>query len=280
MNKILSFLTLLSAAAMTSSCLTPYSIDGTSEVSNLDSRMIKLSVIKNNELKDIDSAEVVHGKFGFDGTTDSVCLAIMNMEMGNALPLILEKGTISVRIGKQGIKFGGTPSNDLMYGFISKQDSLFQRMSDLDHEYNLAFMDGEDMNEVIPRLQRSSKLINASLDSLYTTSVTENFDNILGPSFFFVATQRYSAPQMTPWVVSIMSKASDSFKSNPIVRQYVDMANKIQNELNGLSTPAPLPTADSTEAVDEPKAPTPNELAAPAKNNATQDTSQVNKGTE
>ena len=284
MNRILSFLTLLSVAAMTTSCLTSYSIDGTSEVSSLDSKMIRLSVIKNNEFKDIDSAEVVHGKFMFDGTTDSVCLAIMEMEMGNALPLILEKGTINVRIGKQGIFFGGTPSNDLMYGFVSKQDSLFQCISDLDHQYNLAFMDGEDMYEVIPRLQRSNKMIMASLDSLYTISVTENFDNILGPSFFFVATQRYQYPQMDPWVVSIMSKASESFKNNPIVRNYVDAANRIQNELNGLNTPASLSTIDNSTVEDEPKAPTPNEMAAPAKtpdkNSTQQDTSLVNKGKE
>ena len=65
---------------------------------------------------------------------------------------------------------------------------------------------------------------------------------------------------MSPWVMEIMSKATDKFKNNPDVRRYIETAEKIQNQQNGLETPAPMPE----QATDTPQPPTPNDMAAPA----------------
>ena len=269
MNKYLSFFTVMSVLMSMTSCVKSYSIDGSSDISGLDSRMMYLKTVKNNELKDLDSTEVVHGKFGFTGTTDSVRMAYLVVSEAYTLPLVLEDGDINVRINKARTEWGGTPLNDRLYRFMKSLDSLNLQLQDLEHEYNIAFMDGEDMNEVIPRLSRANQLINMSIDTLVTQSIADNFDNILGPGLFMIVTQQQRYPEMSPWVVEIMSKATDAFKNDPYVRQYLDNAKYIQNVQNGLEAPpaaaqaanAPAPAASQPA----PTPPTPNEMAAPAK---------------
>ena len=274
MNKYLSFFTVMSVLMSMTSCVKSYSIDGSSDISGLDSRMMYLKTVKNNELKDLDSTEVVHGKFGFTGTTDSVRMAYLVVSEAYTLPLVLEDGDISVRINKARTEWGGTPLNDRLYRFMKSLDSLNLQLQDLEHEYNIAFMDGEDMNEVIPRLSRANQLINMSIDTLVTQSIADNFDNILGPCLFMIVTQQQRYPEMSPWVVEIMSKATDAFKNDPYVREYLDNAKYIQNVQNGLEAPPAAAQAANAPAANAPAPaasqpaptpPTPNEMAAPAK---------------
>ena len=265
MNKIVSIFTIVSALMSLASCGVSYNIEGASDISGLDSRMMYLKTRINSEYKAIDSTEVVHGKFGFSGSTDSVRIAFLVVNEGNVpLPLVLEKGDITVSLNKTRSEWGGTPLNDKLYRFVKTLDSLNVQLQDLEHEYTLAFMDGEDMNEVIPRLSRANQEINMRIDTLVTHSISENFDNILGPGIFMLVTQMQQFPQMSPWVVEIMSKATDNFKNDPYVKEYLQAADYIQNVQNGLVSE---PSATSTDAPAEqaaPVAPTPNEMAAPA----------------
>ena len=79
---------------------------------------------------------------------------------------------------------------------------------------------------------------------------------------FMLVTQAQQIPQMSPWVVEIMSKASDSFKNDPYVKEYLDAANYIQNVQNGLEAAPGATSAPAPEV--QPVAPTPNEMAAPS----------------
>lgn len=279
MNRLLSFILVLSAVVSLSSCGISYNIEGSSDIIGLDSRMMYLKTYMDNDLKDLDSTEVVHGKFAFAGSTDSVRFAYLTVTNANMpLPLVLETGDIKVSLNKGRNEWGGTPLNDKLYKFVKSLDSLKIQLQELEHEYTLAFMDGEDMNEVIPRLSRSNQEINMRIDTLVTQSIIENFDNILGPGIFMLFTQQtLQYPQMLPWVVDIMSKATDNFKSDSYVRWFLDKAKYIQDVQNGLETPAdaaPAQTAPSqgapaADAQQTPQPPTPNELAAPASSDST-----------
>lgn len=271
MNNKLSLLTLLALVAGLSSCMNSYNIEGAADHPALDNSKVYLRIVKNDEIKEVDSTEVVHGKFGFSGSTDSTRVAYLVSD-GFIIPLVLEGGDIMVKVSKDRKTWGGTDLNDKLYKFFASHDSLSMQLDDLEHEYTLAFMDGLDMrNDVIPRLSKRHQVIVASMDSLFTESVTENFDNILGPFFFMFYAQNQRFPEMNPWVVDIMSKATEKFKQDPEVRRYIEEAQHIQNQANGLEDPAPV-------ALPEP--PTPNEMAAPAdaKSQDAADTAQVAKG--
>ena len=78
------------------SCANTYNIQGSSNVSNLDGRMLYLKVVADNDFKKLDSCDVVHGQFHFAGTFDSVRMASIFMDDESVLPLVLERDRKSV----------------------------------------------------------------------------------------------------------------------------------------------------------------------------------------
>jgi hypothetical protein len=89
MNRIFyAFIALMALA----SCANSYDISGTSNVSTLDGRMLYLKILENNDFKNVDSCDVVHGQFHFQGSVDSMKMANIFMDDDPVLPLVLERG--------------------------------------------------------------------------------------------------------------------------------------------------------------------------------------------
>ena len=94
MNKILYSVVVLAALASCAEQYTEsYNIQGSSSVSVLDGSKLYLKALMDDEMKDIDSCEVVHGGFGFIGRLDTTRLAMLSIRDGN-MPLVIEKGDI------------------------------------------------------------------------------------------------------------------------------------------------------------------------------------------
>ena len=210
MNKALY--ALISLLAFTS-CLNNYNVQGTSNLSSLDGHMLYLKVMKNNRFKNVDSCEVVHGQFHFSGNADSVRMANIFMDDESVMPLVLERGDITVR---------------------NQYNQLKGRQSELVHRHDQAIMDGKDMVAVTSELNAEAMKISQEEDSLVTSFVTENFDNVLGPGVFFMVTNTTMYPQLIPWIEDIMSKATDHFKNDPYVKDYYEKAQENQAIMNGM----------------------------------------------
>lgn len=262
MNKIIyAILTVMTCA----SCSKSFNIQGTSNISTLDGRMLYLKALKNGELKNIDSCEVVHGQFKFSGATDSTSMATIFMDDESVMPVVIEEGNINIQLNTTKQSCSGTDLNDKLFAFIEKYNSLQSQYSDLSHRENQAIMDGQDMDEVYQKLTADAERIAREEDKLITGFICDNFDNVLGPGVFMMVTQGFQFPQLTPWIEDIMSKATDTFKNDSYVKDYMDAAQRNQNIMNGMETPAiqpqaPLAPADS----DAPAPPTPAEMALPA----------------
>ena len=109
MNKVLyTFVTLL---ALTS-CASSFDIQGTSNISTLDGRKLYLKVLSNNEFKNLDSCDVVHGQFGFAGSVDTVRMANFLMDDESVMPIVLESGNIHIKVDNAQQEGSGTPLND------------------------------------------------------------------------------------------------------------------------------------------------------------------------
>ena len=121
MNKILyALLTLI----VCTSCVDSYNIQGSSNVSTLDGRMLYLKVLKNNDFVNIDSCDVVHGQFHFAGNIDSVRMANIFMDDESVLPLVLESGDITIKIDNTQQTVSGTPLNDKLFKFFNRYNQL------------------------------------------------------------------------------------------------------------------------------------------------------------
>lgn len=266
MNKIFYAITSLMALA---SCASSYDISGTSNVSTLDGRMLYLKILKDNEFKSVDSCDVVHGQFRFKGNTDSVKMANIFMDDDPVLPIVLESGTIQVKLDDAQQVVSGTPLNDKLFAFFKKYQQLQNQQRELVHKHDQAIMDGKDMGAVTLQLSQESQSLSQQEDKLITSFVTDNFDNVLGPGVFFLVTMGNQYPMLSPWIEDIMSKATENFKNDPYVKDYYEKAQENQQIMNGMKQADG--TSDATPQVEQPPlanpdaapAPTPNELAAP-----------------
>lgn len=266
MKKVYTLLLAAVAMCLMVSCSSSYNIQGTSNISTLDGRMLYLKVLKNNEFKNIDSCDVVHGHFQFHGNLDTVRMANIFMEDEQLIPVVLEAGDITVKVDDTQMEASGTPLNEKLFEFLKKFNQVTGAQSDLVHRHDQAIMDGSDMNSVVKELQLEDVRLSVMADSLVTSFVTENFDNVLGPGVFFLTTIGYDYPLLTPWVEDIMSKATDKFKNDSYVKDYYAKAQENQKIMNGLTDiPNTVPALGGQTVPPQGNAPTPNELAKPSK---------------
>ncbi len=251
------------SALALASCSGSYDIKGTSDLSLLDGKMLYLKVYSNSDMKNIDSCDVVHGQFSFNGSLDSTKLATLFIGSESLMPVVLEKGNISIKIDNGQQKVSGTPLNDKLSKFIEKYSQLETQIEELGHKQSQAIMNGEDEAVTNARLSQEAQKIAENEDKLITSFITENFDNVLGPGVFFMMTAGNKYPELAPWIEYIMSKATDNFKNDAYVKDYYQKAQENQNIMNGMATPD-MPEPPVHESAPQQDAPTPNELAQPA----------------
>lgn len=241
------------------SCAESYSVQGSSSVSALDGSKLYLKAIKDNELKKIDSCEVVHGQFRFAGLLDTVRMANLFMDEESIMPVVLEKGEITIRIEQASQTVGGTPLNEKLYEFIDFHNQLDNQMAELSHKQSQMLLDGVDEGDIEQQLSAEAAEIARREDSLVTNFIVENFDNVLGPGIFMMVTGSYRYPILTPQIEDIMSKATDKFKNDPYVKEYYQVALENQARQNGLhdatpqdySQPAPPPLTNQVPGTNE-----------------------------
>lgn len=250
MKKIPYVLALL---AVITSCAGSYNVQGSSSVSALDGSKLYLKAVKNNELKNIDSCDVVHGQFHFNGVLDTVRMVNLFMDDESIMPVVLEAGEITIRIDNASQKVGGTPLNDKLYEFIDKHNQLDNQMNELAHKQSQMMLDGIDEATINEKLSIEAAKIAKEEDQLVTSFIVDNFDNVLGPGVFMMITSGYRYPILTPQIEDIMSKATEKFKNNPYVSDYYKTATENEARMQGLEpdgTPNATKEPAATENVD------------------------------
>ena len=174
---------------------------------------------------------------------------------------MLESGDIQVKIDNTQESVTGTPLNDKLTKFRQKFTQLMNQSAELVHVHDQAIMNGKNMNRVNAKLAAENDRINQRMDKLVTKFVEDNFDNVLGPYIFInTCMNRYNAPMLDAWIEDIMSKATEKFKNDPMVKEYYEAAQQNQNIMNGMQSEPAQPQAAPEDG------PTPNEMAQPGTN--------------
>ena len=232
------------------SCAESYSVQGSSSVSALDGSKLYLKAIKDNELKNIDSCEVVHGQFRFAGLLDTVRMANLFMDDESIMPVVLEKGEIGIKIDNASQTVFGTPLNEKLYEFIDFHNQLDNQMNELSHKQSQMLLDGIEEEVINIQLNHEAAEIARREDSLVTNFIVDNFDNVLGPGIFMMITSGYRYPILTPQIEDIMSKATAKFKNDPYVKDYYQVATENQARQTGLSEAGLQPPSDVAQSQD------------------------------
>lgn len=213
------------------SCGTEYMIEGHSTVQTMDGKKMYLKVFRDDDLVNIDSSEVVHGKFGFNGTLDSVMMVNLFMDDEGLMPLVLGEEKLTVYIDRAQQYVTGSALNDTLYEFIRKKSRIDNELAELPHKESQMIMDGVDENLIMIRLDDEMRRLSAEQDRLVTGFITANLDNVLGAGVFMILTSGYSYPVLTPQIEEIMTKATPYFKSNAYVRRYMEAAKENMKQM-------------------------------------------------
>ena len=222
-NKILPFLLLLPFLA---SCTSKYRIEGTSSVNSLDGKMLYLKTMRDGEWVKLDSAEVVHGLFSMKGKVDSVQMVTLYMDDESIMPIVLESGKIKVTISNTDLKVAGTSLNAALYDFIDKRNALEESIGELEQKETRMVMEGNDLEEIHAQLMVEGDSLMTAMNHYVKTFISDNYENVLGPSVFMMLCSSLPYPIMTPQIDDIIKDAPYSFKSNKLVREFLSKAKE------------------------------------------------------
>lgn len=231
MNKF--YCLLLSTLLALISCKSQYMVRGSSNMDELEGKVLTLKVYVDGEMKSIDSTRVVHGRFDFGGSMDSTMLANVFLGDLSVMPIVLEEGEVRLSIGETQQTATGTPLNDTLSGFIQRKTQLDARIAELPHLESRMIMDGADYEDMIYELNRQSKLLADENDQLITRFIRANYNNVLGPGIFMILTSSLPYPVLTPQLEEIITNAPPYFLGHPYVKEYIKKAKEYQEEMKG-----------------------------------------------
>lgn len=204
--------------------------------------MLFVKIPHGDRMMNVDSAEVVHGIFKMEGIADSSVIASLYMDDESIMPFVIEKGKIAISIDNARITVSGTPLNDRLYDFVGKKTSLDDRAYELERKESRMIMDGKAPEEIHAEMLKEREKWAAEMNDLAKQFFQSNYENVLGPGVFIMLCNDimlrngFEFPVMTPLIEDIINEAPESFKNNPMVKEYVSVARANMEKLKAASS--------------------------------------------
>ena len=207
------------------SCAEQYNISGDSSVSTLDGRMLYLKAPSSKSvMQDIDSCEVVHGKFSFMGMVDSTIMGEIYMDNEGFMPIVIENGNISISISNTEQRVMGSLLNNRLYRFLEQKSRMEEEIINLSNQEAEMILSGMHPAVAHKKMAERTNKIYGALEDLEINFITTNSNNILGTTFFNILCSQYPYPIMTAQIEEIIKRSSPSFKKQSCVRNYIEAA--------------------------------------------------------
>lgn len=222
-NKFVPFLLLLPFLA---SCSHKYKIEGSSSVNSLDGKMLYIKTLCDGKWLELDSAEVIHGMFSMKGQSDSVQMVTLYLDDESIMPLVLEAGNIEISISNTELSAKGTKLNNALYEFINKKNSMDLNIGELEHKEARMVMEGADLADIHQQLAMEGDSLVKEMNLYVKKFISDNYENVLGPSVFMMLCSGLPYPIMTPQIDEIIKDAPYSFKSNKMVKEFLTKAKE------------------------------------------------------
>lgn len=213
------------------SCSKECNIAGNSTVGSLDGRMLYLRISPDGNVtsctaSNLDSCEVVHGRFSFFSSMDSVTMAVLCMGNESLMPVVLEGGNINVEVDHVGQRVSGGPLNERLYGFLQKRERIENQQWELDRKCMRMMHEGASPEEIRKTITPKAEKLAQEAEELETNFIINNFNNPLGVGCFMWLFGQYPTPIMTPQIQRIVEAAPADFLKDPFVQRYLHRANQ------------------------------------------------------
>ena len=214
-------------------CKKPVAVEGTTTIPALEGRLLSLRVYSGGDMVALDSSRVIHGRFSFNVPADSVVMASLFLGDESVMPVVLDGGTVTISLGEDENRVSGTALNDSLYAFIRQKREIDAQLSELPHRESQMILEGLDHDEILAQLNSEAAVLGAQRfkykngdEILETKFIKAHMNDILGPGVFMIATSSFPYPYLTPQIEEIITLASDEFKANAYVQDFVRMARE------------------------------------------------------
>lgn len=222
MRQVVVILALLSVLT---GCASQYSIDGNSSLACLDGKKLYLRIpnLTTGERKfvNLDSCEVVHGRFTFGGSVDTITLAEVCVGDDMLMPVVLEGGRLLLQVDAFGQTVQGGPLNDRLTDFLLLRARYDNELWELDRAARNLLYRGSPLDSVADSLDRRRAAVNEKVAELEDAFIDRNMDNPLGPGYFVLIAAQYGIPGIDPRLSRILDRAPQKFLRNAQVRNYL-----------------------------------------------------------
>lgn len=199
-----------------------YFVKGRSTQSTLDGEYAYMSPMYSVQSLTIDSCRIVHGRFEMTGPLDSIQCVIVSMG-SNFIPVVMESGEVDISFQSSNIEIGGTPLNDIFYKFLCSRDSLMLARQDVQMKYN-SMLRTSPLDEAQKYLSRSLSSIDLEMEKLEYMFVKDNYDNVLGITWYLQMGEKASMKTgyytSTPIMDALYNGAPKSFRENKEIQSF------------------------------------------------------------
>lgn len=204
------------------SCSQQYNIAGNSNLPVMDGRMLYLTISPDGTVRsNVDSCQVVHGRFSFQGDVDSVVWAQLCMGNENVMPVVLENGKVDIFVDNFGQRVKGSPLNNKLAEFWRKKERIDNDIWGVQQQYMRLIREGKSPQEVRKKLSSQTRKLSTRMQDLETKFVQDNYGNVLGTGFFMMICSQYPIPVLTAQIRKILDDAPTSFLCHPFVHNYI-----------------------------------------------------------
>lgn len=208
-----------------SSCASQYNIDGNSSLACMDGQKLYLRISHyvddRHQVVNIDSCEVIHGRFTFGGSVDSIALAEVYLNNEPLMPIVLEGGELLMQVDNYGQTVTGGPLNERLTAFNQERYRYYNDLWELDAKARALLYQGVSMEEVSRQLEPRRNALLKKLEDMEVKFVLDNSNNALGAGYFMQMAANTGLPLLSPSMERIVKKAPSDFFRHPQVRNYL-----------------------------------------------------------
>ncbi len=223
MRILLPFLT---CCLLLCSCAEQYNISGNSSMDGLDGRMVYLRFTPDGEIHhELDSCEVIHGRFSFIGDVDSVIMAYLAIGEMSMLPIVIEESAnLTMELDNVMQSVSGSPLNESLYAFYLKKEGIENQMWEVEHHCLKQLRQGKKQEDINKYYRGEMKRLAKELEEMEIKFVMDNYENVLGPGFFMMLCRQFPSPIINEQIERILHSAPPSFMQDPFVKKYIHRA--------------------------------------------------------
>lgn len=196
--------------------------------------MLFLRVYADGDLQTLDSAEIIHGKFHFEGPVkDTTQMAFLFMGNESLMPLVLNGATpLEISISENERKVTGTALNDTLYAFIRRKSVIDRALAEIPRRESQMIFEGYDHDEIVMQLSQEAGILQAKEDEMITRFIKDNMDNVLAPGVFMIVTSNFPYPMLNPQIEELVTLGTPTFLNDAYVQEFLRMARENMEKMN------------------------------------------------